>query len=78
MRGSLFVATAWGRQPIRPFTPARMGQEGNVVCDDDVCRIEPPPDQKPTTTPPASSEFPIVPVAVGAGALLLAAILLRG
>lgn len=78
MRGSMFVANAWGRHPLRPFTPVRMGQ--NVVCEGDVCRVEPPP-ADPVVLPPSGvvtnpkvvvEEFPIVPVAVGAGALILA------
>lgn len=90
MRGSMFVATAWGRHPLRPYTPVRMGQ--TVTCDGNVCRVDRttqplptttptntvvPPAPEPTTTPPTEAEaFPIVPVAVGAGALLLAAVLL--
>jgi len=90
MRGSMFVATAWGRHPLRPYTPVRMGQ--TVTCDGDVCRIDrstqpaptpppanpvAPPAPAPSTTPPTEAEsFPIVPVAVGAGALILAAVLL--
>lgn len=85
MRGSMFVATAWGRHPLRPYTPVRMGQ--TVTCDGDVCRVERPGQPTPppvVTTPPVVvtnppvvvEEFPIVPVAVGAGALILAAILL--
>ena len=91
MRGSVFIATPWARQPLRPMS-RRMGQE--VVCDGDVCRITRPPAQTPpATTPPATtppvvvtpppvvveeSSFPVVPVVAGVGGLALLALLLRG
>jgi len=90
MRGSMFVATDWGRHPLRPYSPVRMGQ--NVVCDGDVCRVTPPPGPAPApppapVNPPAPNpvpapavtveeSFPIVPIAIGAGALILVAALL--
>lgn len=88
MRGSLFSASPWARQPIRPVA-RRMGQA--MVCDGGVCQITSPPAQQspPVTTPPvvtttpavvvpAESSFPVVPVVAGVGGLALLALLLRG
>lgn len=74
MRGSLFVANPWARQPMRPLT---LGQ----ACEGGVCPITPPPELNPSSNippsvKPAESSFPVVPVVAGAGALLLAALIL--
>ena len=92
MRGSLFVANAWARQPMRPMMAARMAQS-TVQCEGGVCKLtpppatepppatQPPPVQNPSTPPVVTTEessFPVVPVVAGVGALLIAAALLGG
>lgn len=88
MRRSFFMGSPWAPAPIRPI---RMGQESCPI--DGPCPVpgtteptsqpEPTPSPVPTTpqTPqdqqPASG-FPVVPVAIGAGALVLLAVLARG
>jgi hypothetical protein len=81
MRGSMFVANPWARQPMRPIVSVRLAQTCPIDAAPGECPFEPEPLPDPTVTPPTPSSqpgtdsFPIVPVAVGAGALVLAALL---
>jgi len=58
MRGSFFVANAWGRQPMRPLARVRLAQGSPVECDGGVCRVTNPP---ATTPPPAPSQESVMP-----------------
>jgi hypothetical protein len=80
MRGSLFVASPWGRQPMRPVTVIRLAQTCPVNAAPGECPLEEPSQPTVPTGPGATSEpessFPVVPVVAGAGVLVLAALLL--
>lgn len=85
MRGSMFVANPWARQPMRPIVSVRLAQTCPVNAAPGECPLEPQPETlpDPTLTPSAPTQpsqqgadsFPVVPVAIGAGAIVLAALL---
>lgn len=61
MRGSLFVANPWARQPMRPLASVQLGQ--TMECDGNVCRITRPPVQPeptPVTPPPPTADAPTI------------------
>ena len=80
MRGSMFVANPWARQPLRPIVTVRLAQAQTcpINAAPGECPLEKDRETPPTSPDPTQQEaytFPIAPVAVGAGALLLAALL---